>query len=175
MRSPAKKVLRPAPGASALRRGFSLAETLIVIAIIGVIAVFVAPFLYSSLSGNDLAASAAGAVDALREAQSATMSGKDNARFGGHFEAGTYVLFEGATYSASSATNVVHALSGQVSITSVALAPGGTCTPSTASGNCDVHFADHRGVPTENGTVVFTGPSATKTLTVGAAGAVDAN
>jgi hypothetical protein len=117
-----------------------------------------------------------GAVDALREAQSSVMSGKNNAKFGVHFEGGRYTFFQGATYSSSDPENVAHILDANVTVTAVTLSPGGSCTLPAGTGNCDVHFINHFGTPTETGTIVFTGDDGTtKTVTVGAAGMIDMN
>lgn len=157
-------------------RGYTMLEEIIVVAIMGMVGVMAAPYLFSAVGSNDLATTAQGAVDALREAQSSAMSRKNTGKFGVHFEAAKFVFFEGAAYSAGDANNVVHALSGQVAVSAVALSPGGSCTVATGSGNCDVHFANHRGAPTESGSITILnidGPA--KTVTVNAAGMIEGN
>ncbi len=158
------------------RRGFTVLEVMVVVAMIGAVALLAAPFLSSSLSSNDAAQSARVAADALREAQAAVMSGKGAARYGVHFEGTTFVLFQGAAYSPSDANNAVHRLTGLVTVSAVALSPGGACALPAGTGNCDVHFATRRGTPTESGTVTFTGAGGeTRTVTINAAGMIDAN
>ncbi len=157
-------------------RGFTVLEVIVVIAMIGFVALLAAPFLSNSLASNDAAQSATEAVDSLREAQSSVMSGKDGARFGVHFEGTKFVLFRGAAYAPADPDNAVHALAGDVSVSAVMLAPGGACALPAGTGNCDVHFANRRGAPTESGTITFTGSGGeTKTVSINAAGMIDAD
>ncbi len=147
-------------------RGFTTLELMVVIAAIAMVAAFASPFLAGGLFRRDASSSAALAVDALREAQSAVMSGKNGARYGVHFEADRFVLFRGAAYASGDSLNAVRLLDGGVRIGPITLTGGGS----------DVHFSDRRGVPTESGTVVFTAAAGSPiTVTVGAAGMFDAN
>jgi prepilin-type N-terminal cleavage/methylation domain-containing protein len=157
-----------------MQKGFTVIEIVIVIALIGIVTAVSAPFLSDALTRKDLDSYAAEAMDGLREAQSSVMSGRNNARFGVHFEAAKFVFFQGAAYNPVDTDNVIHALAGDATITSVTLSPGGACVVATGSGNCDVHYINHRGTPTESGTIVFTGDGGQlKTVTVGAAGMLD--
>lgn len=157
-------------------KGFTLLEALVVIAMMGAIALMTAPFLASSPARKDLELMAAEAVDALREAQSSAMSGRNNARYGVHFEAAKLVIFQGATYAPADPNNLARTFPGTVTITAVTLSPGGACTVSTGGGNCDVHFATHRGTPTESGTVTFTDSAGNvKTVTVNVQGMIESN
>lgn len=131
------------------------------------------PVLSSALGGKTMANYVNEAADALREAQSSVMAGKNNARFGVHFEGTKLVFFQGAVYSAVDPNNVVHAFSGFVTVSAVTLAPGGACALPVGTGNCDVHFSNHRGTPTESGTVSFTDGGNVKTVTIGAGGMID--
>jgi prepilin-type N-terminal cleavage/methylation domain-containing protein len=159
-------------GSSARSRrsgGFTLVEILIVIAVFSVLVALVAPVMPKSLTTNDLESSAASATDALRQAQGNVLTGREYRRWGVHFQADRFVLFGGAAYDSGAADNVVTVLSGQVRISAVAL--GGTCDVARGAGDCDVHYAQIEGVPTEAGTVTFTDAyGGTKTVTVGIAG-----
>ncbi len=144
-------------------RGVTLLELLIVIAIFAVVGLASSTWITQLLGRRGLQAAADQAVDALSEAQFSVMSGRNAARYGVHFEAGQFVFFQGASYDPADADNVVHDLTGDVSITAISLTGGGS----------DVHFADHRGLPAENGTIVFTGAYGdSQTVTVGAAGLI---
>lgn len=146
------------------RKGFTIIEVILVIAIMGSLAMLAAPFLSDTLSRNDLAIASDGAVDALREARSSSMSGRGTGLFGVHFETTKFVFFEGATYGASDPDNVTHALGGNVTITAIAISGGGS----------DVHFAGHKGEPTETGSITFTDVGGNvRTVTVNAAGLVE--
>lgn len=149
-----------------VRRGFTVIEVILVIAIMGFLVVLAAPFLSDTLSRNDLAIASDGAIDALREAQSSSMSGRNTGLFGVHFETAQFVFFEGATYNPSDPNNVTHALGGNVTITTITISGGGS----------DVHFASHKGEPTETGSVTFTDVGGNvKTVTLNAAGLVEAD
>jgi prepilin-type N-terminal cleavage/methylation domain-containing protein len=156
-------------------RGFSIIEVLMVIAMIGILSLTAAPYMSDILGKKNIDNYSLEAMDALREAQSSVMSGKNNARFGVHFEGTKFVLFQGATYSAADPNNVDHVFSGFATVTAVTLSPGGACALPAGTGNCDVHYASHFGTPTESGTVVITDGTSPKTVTVGAAGMVDVN
>lgn len=158
------------------RNGFTLVELMMVIAMIAIIGLLAVPFLASEPTKAYVRNTGLEAMDAMREAQASTMSGKNNARYGVHFEGTKYVLFQGATYVSSDANNVSHALASHITITAVTLSPGGACTLPAGSGNCDVHFASRKGTPTETGSVVFTADDGeTKTLSINAVGMIDVN
>lgn len=150
-------------------------EVMVVVAMAAVLGLLASPILSTDAARTDARDFSLEASDAVREAQASVMAGKDNAKFGVHFEGTKFVFFEGATYSSSDANNVVHSIGKRVTVTAVALS-GGSCTLPAGSGNCDLHFTDHKGTPTETGSVTFTGDDGTvRTLTVNAAGMVDVN
>jgi type II secretory pathway pseudopilin PulG len=172
VKNPSPLVPHPSPPEA----GFTFMETLIAVAMLSALSLLVAPLMQDSLMHADAGRYADEGVDALREAQAATMSGKNNARYGVHFEGTKFVFFQGATYSGADPNNVEHALTGNVTITAVSLSPGGACTLPAGTGNCDVHFASRKGTPTETGSVTFTGAGGqVETVTVNAAGLIDAN
>jgi len=146
----------------------------VVVAIIALVSMLSAPLLADTVSSRDLASTAADAVDAIREAQAATMTGRNAARYGVHFQGDRFVFFQGASYAPADPENVVHTLSGRVTITAVTLSPGGACVLPEGTGNCDLHFADRRGTPTETGSIVMTESGGdTGTIVINAAGMVD--
>jgi len=158
-----------------MRRGFTIIEILIVVSVTVVLAAVAAPLLTNALSRGDARSYALQAVDALREAQSSTMSGRANARYGVHFEQTKFVLFQGAVYSSSDANNLVTSFSGRATISAVNLS-GGACTVATGIGNCDLHFARVRGTPTETGSIVFADLTGqTRTVTINATGLIEWN
>jgi type II secretory pathway pseudopilin PulG len=155
--------------------GFTVIELIIVMAVFFVLAVTVAPTFVPTLASRDLETSAALATDALRQAQGNVMTGRDYKRWGVHFQADRFVLFSGATYNAGATDNVVKVLTDRIRISTVTLS-GGSCTVATGVGNCDVHFAQTEGTPTEAGTITLVNSgntSETKTVTVGVAGMTD--
>ena len=157
-------------------QGFTLIELVLVVAIFAILAFTVAPYLSDSLDRRDIDLMTSQMTDALHEAQATVMSGKDNSRFGVHFESTKFVFFEGSTYSAADANNVVHTFSGRVSISAISLSPGGSCTVAVGVGNCDVHFRNHYGSPVETGSVtVINNAGQTKTVSINAIGVIAIN
>ena len=144
--------------------GVTVLELVLVVALIGIMSVLATPFLSNSVSSRSLDLFSAQAVDALREAQFSAMNGKGAGRFGVHFETDRFVFFTGTVYSGSDPDNLEHPLDNGIAIDSISLSGGGA----------DVHFASHRGVPMEYGTIIFSdGAGQIKTVTVGAAGMLD--
>lgn len=147
-----------------VRKGFTVIEFILVIAIMGILVAVAAPFLSDSLTRSDLDIASVEAVDALREARSSAMNGKGGGRFGVHFETAQFVFFTGATYSAVDPENVVHTYGGSVTMSNITITGGGS----------DVHFATHKGEPTENGTIEFVSSGGeAKTVSVSAVGLID--
>ncbi len=146
--------------------GVTLIELIIVIAIFTVIGLTSTVWMTKALGQRALDSAADQAVDALREAQFSVMYGRNGARFGVRFLPGQFILFQGAAFDPASADNVAYQLPSDVSITAVTLTGGGA----------DVHFADHRGVPAESGSVVFTSAyGGGRTVTIGSAGMIAAD
>lgn len=79
--------------------GFTLVEVMLVMALTFVVGVFVSPVGVSFYKSQLLNETSDGLVSALREAQSLSMSGKDNQAFGIYMGEGEYVVFTGDTYA----------------------------------------------------------------------------
>ncbi|HSD12854.1 MAG TPA: prepilin-type N-terminal cleavage/methylation domain-containing protein [Patescibacteria group bacterium] len=158
------------------QRGFTVLEVMIVVAAIAALALLAAPFLAATLGRADASQSQSEAVSTLREAQASAMSGLNNARYGVHFAGTQIVMFQGAAYSPADPNNVARVLPSGISVVAVALSPGGACALPAGTGNCDVHFVDHKGMPTETGSVTLADEAGgTKTVSINAAGMIDPN
>jgi Tfp pilus assembly protein FimT len=154
--------------------GFTIIEAVIAVVLIAVVAGMSVPLLSQTAISKDLPTTVDEAVDALREAQSAAMSGRADSAYGVHFLGTGFVFFKGSAYVESDPENITHTLSDVVSITDVTLTPGGTCTLPAGTGNCDVRFLNSRGVPVQNGAVIFSDQTGeTSTVTINAAGLID--
>ncbi len=144
--------------------GVTVLELMLTVAMIAVLSAVIAPFMANTIGGRSLDLFASQAADVLREAQFSAMNGKGAARFGVHFGAGEFVLFAGPAYNAADPANLAYPLDNDIVITAITLTGGGA----------DVHCVSHRGIPAEDGTVVFAdGAGRTKTVTIGAAGMID--
>lgn len=158
------------------RRGFTVLEVMVVVAMIGFVALLAAPFLAATLGRADASQAQSEAASTLREAQASAMSGLNGARYGVHFAGATIVLFQGPAYSPTDPNNATRVLPSGVAVVGVALSPGGACALPAGTGNCDVHFADHKGSPVETGSVTIAdGAGGTKTVSINAAGMIDSN
>jgi len=145
-------------------KGTTFLEVMIVIAVFGLIGSAIGPMLSDTFNRRNVDLAAAGAADAVREAQFSAMTGLVPGRFGVHFESGKYVFFRGAGYSAGAPDNVVHELDNGVIITAVDLTGGGS----------DIVFSDVRGLPGQDGSVTFSGGGdLVLTVIINAAGMVD--
>lgn len=164
------------PSFSSFRRGFTSIEVLIVLAILGIAAGLILPVADTSLQRDDLEVAAVSMVDAIRSAQSSSMGGRDNVSWGVHFSAGSFVVFSGGTYSDGAETNEPHDLGGRVRISDVSLLPGVPCNLVSGTGNCDLHFADPGGRPSESGTITLTNQAdETRTVTINSEGMTEQN
>lgn len=147
-------------------RGATFLEVLVVMAVFGIIAAAISPMFSGIFYRRFVDLAAAGAADALREAQFSAMTGLTPGSFGVHFEGGQYVFFRGAAYLAGAPENVAHQLESGVAITSVNLNGGGS----------DIIFSDVRGQPDRDGAVVFSGGEGLElTVSINPAGTVDVN
>ena len=164
----------PSRRTAARPSGFTLVEVMVTVAVIGVMALLMMPIADSSLSTDDLEASARRGVDALREAQAATMSGRGNQAWGVHFQGDRVVVFGGSAYSAADPDNRVLALSANARVTSVSLTPGSGCSAETGVGDCEVLFSDATGRPDRVGSVILSSPSGeVRTVSINAEGLSD--
>lgn len=146
-------------------RGFTLVEVLVVVAMMGILALLSAPILSSNTQRDLLRDAATRVADLLNEARSSATAGRNASPYGVHFETTQAVLFEGATYVPAHPDNLTYAFEGDAAIQTVTITGGGS----------DIHFADHRGIPTESGTIVLAdGAGNTRTITVNAAGMITA-
>lgn len=158
---------------SATQRGFTIIEVIVVVALMAMISGFSAPFLSGAVPRQDVEMAASGVVDAVREAQAATFTGRNDARYGVHFQGDRYVFFQGSTYVVADANNAEHVLPQGLIFSSVVFSPGGACTLPAGTGNCDAKFQDRRGTPTVTGTAVITSDAGeSKTVYLNAAGMV---
>lgn len=155
-------------------KGFTMIELLLSLAVIVVMSAMLMPVLVGTVTAKDLSTTVTLVTDSLRRAQSNVMSGRQDSQWGVHLQQDRAVLFQGATYNPAAADNDTLEFSGQVRVTAVSLAPGGSCTLPDGTGNCDVHFRQVNGAPVEAGTITMTNDSGqVGTITINAAGMTD--
>lgn len=143
-------------GSSGKRRGVTLIEIVIVIAIMGILGGIVLAAFWGRQDREILAASVTEALSLLEEARSRTISSKNFAQHGVHIEADRLVLFEGASYSPSSPSNETSVMNSKVAIGSVSLAGGGT----------DIVFTKVEGTTLQPGTFAVSLADGTASTTI---------
>ncbi|MEK7133665.1 MAG: prepilin-type N-terminal cleavage/methylation domain-containing protein [Patescibacteria group bacterium] len=147
--------------------GVTLMELLMVIAILLVLFALTTRTFQGVNSGKAIDTEALRIVTELNEARSLTLSSKYAKPFGVHFDSSSVTLFEGATYSAGSATNTTALLNSLVQVSSIDLAGGGS----------DVVFQRLTGKTAHSGTItlsLLSNASTSKIITIYATGLVDA-
>ena len=118
--------------------GFSLFELLVVMALMGILAVLLSPFLSRFLFQYHLADTTDKFTKILRKAQNYTLTGKEDSEWGVHYESGQLVLFKGSVYGED------HSFDEEFGV-----------SPSLAvSGWTDVIFSKVRGQPSSSLTII---------------------
>lgn len=141
------------------RRGFSLVEILIVLAVVGIIALVVTGAFSKAAGREALDKETAIALSLIEQARNQTLSAKNAAAYGVHFETTKAVLFAGSSYSASNSSNVVEPINPLVQISAVSLKGGGN----------EVIFKRLTGETDQNGTITFSlvsSPAQAETITI---------
>ncbi len=95
-------------------------------------------------------------VESLEEARSLTLSSQAASQYGVHFGTQKITIFTGTTYSSTSPSNKDISLATTDTILTISLTGGGS----------DVVFKRLTGETTQNGTVVISSPTTSKTRTV---------
>jgi prepilin-type N-terminal cleavage/methylation domain-containing protein len=145
------------------KNGFTLFETLIVLAIIGVLALIALPQ-FSKIKENQLLKSTVSDVlSAVDNARSKTLSSLNSSEYGVHFQADRIIIFKGKVFSSGATDNEILSIETPINISNVTL--GGV---SSTSG--DVYFNRLSGSPSTTGTVTIYSPSFSKVITISATG-----
>ena len=146
------------------RRGFSLIELIMVVAIVSLIAASAVLLLRNQLLGN-LESDTQIIVDRLQESQARAIAGVNGTAWGIHFDNATttpyYAIFSGASFTAPSTT---YYLSGLVQFSQ----------PKSGS-TSDIIFNKLTGTAATTGTIVLklaTSASSTKTISVSTQGQI---
>lgn len=114
------------PSKDEMKKGLTLVEILVLLAIVGGMAAMVWHIFPGSRNRRALESGVRLVSSVIEEARSLTLSAKNDSAYGVHFDTNQVVLFVGPTYTAGAATNVVSPLPGLTSIRNVTLAGGGS-------------------------------------------------
>lgn len=154
--------------ASNFKKGIMVVESLIVIAVLGVIFAVVLPQFSRTRETQVLKSAVQDILSVLDKARSRTLASVGSSEYGVRFESNQVIIFKGTVYSSGDPENETTAILEPAVVSDVTL--NGV---SGSSGS--LYFNRLSGVPSKTGTVtVLTGSSA-KIITVSATGAVSAN
>ena len=137
--------------------GFSFFELLVVMAVMGVLAALLSPFLSRFLFQYHLSDTTDKFAKTLRKAQNYTLTGKENSKWGVHYESGELILFKGSVYGEDHLFDEEFGVSSSLNI----------------SGWTDVVFSKVRGKPSSDLTVSITSVAGSRTITLNEEGIVD--
>ena len=143
-----------------MRKGLTMLEILISIAVIAVVVIIIASALAAFRRSADLASAVDGVSAQLREARRRTIESKDASRWGVHVESSRTTLFKGATYLPGAADNEVSGLPSTVTI----------------AGLTDIVFKRISGDTDNSGTLTITSTqdtSKTKTIIIRSSGLIE--
>lgn len=149
-------------------KGFTLIEILVSLAILAVISVIGLNSFSSVNTDKALDLEAEKVISLIAKARALTLSAKDGAAYGVHFEERTAVLFRGPTYSSGALANQVQAFNDIVKLSAAALAGGGV----------EVLFAKLTGATAQSGTITLAAvrdASKTRVITIAATGVASGN
>lgn len=132
------------------RRGFTLIEILVVIAIMSVLAAVSFPFYARFVTQNNVSSTANGLVGSLQKAQLYAMSGKNNSSWGVRYADSKIVLFQESSNTVFDSYNVA----GSIQVT----------------GLNQVIFSRPTGLPTSPGTYVVSSNNQTKSVMLNSEG-----
>lgn len=149
-------------------RGFTLIEVLVSLAILAIISVIGLNSFSTVNTGKALDLETEKVVSLIATARALTLSAKDGAAYGVHFEERKAVLFKGPSYTVGAPSNQEQALHDAVRTSAVALAGGGA----------EVLFTKLTGATAQSGVITLAAvrdASKTRVITIAATGVVSGN
>lgn len=145
-----------------MTRGFTLAEMLIVVAILAIVSFVAVGFVSNSVPRNQLQTEADALLGMVRRAQERTVNGYASGVWGVHVQAGTATLFLGEAFTTR---DVAY---DEARTFPVALTP---------SGSADVVFEIRSGAPTAPAAFTLTDQATSlfRTITIHASGSIESS
>ena len=144
-------------GLRTYQRGFTLIELLLVVALIAILGALSSPFLSRFLAQNYLQDSADKFVRTLRKAQNYALSGKEDSKWGVHYDQGELILFKGGFYGEDSSFDERFEIPATINV----------------SGWSDVTFSRLRGKPSINLVITISSSTGSRTVILNQEGMVD--
>jgi len=141
-----------------MNKGFTLVELLIVITVIIIIAALTVPVGVNFYRSQVLDETTSSILTTLRRAQAQSLFQKNDGSFGVRFLSGSYVLFQGSSYTARiQSEDEIFTLSGGI----------------TTSGIDEIVFAKLAGSPNTTGTLTITSGDEGQSISINAHGKVE--
>ena len=140
-----------------VKRGFTLFEVLLIIAIVAAVFVISAPYDLEFYRGQLTGDAQANIIDALQRARHNAVLQKNDSDFGVHIEAPNYVIFQGSDYN----DRVMEQDEVFPLVDSL-----------TFGGPTDIVFSKLTGVPSATGTITISYGSISRDILIGDSGSV---
>ncbi len=151
---------------SANQQGFSMAEIVIVIAVLGIITAIAVGKFSSLKERQSVETAVADIVTVFNKEKSNTLASVDSLEYGVYFQSDRIVSFKGKLYNGLGYEQTRIALPS--TITNVTLS-------SVSSIPAELYFSRLTGAPSKKGTITVTAGTFSKTITVGATGEISTN
>ncbi|MBI4272841.1 type II secretion system protein [Candidatus Uhrbacteria bacterium] len=139
-------------------KGFTLLETLLVIALVALIFVAGMPVYLSLMFRNDLAIGQNTTASLLRRAQLLSQGVDGDSGWGAKIQSGSITLFQGASYASRNTTrDEIHEIPSSINV----------------AGAQEIVYAKFTGLPSATGTITFTASNnETSTVTINGKGTI---
>ena len=146
------------------KRGMTIVELLVVIAVLGIIFSVALPQFSKMRELQTLKSAVGDVLSVLDRARSQTLASVDSSEYGVHFQSDRVIIFKGKTFSAGDGNNETINIVTPASISDITL-------NGVSGSSGDVYFNRLSGAPNQTGTVAITTTSYSKIVTISATGA----
>jgi Tfp pilus assembly protein FimT len=147
------------------KKGITVAELLVVVAVIGFFALIILPK-FSQIRENSVLKSAIDDVlSSIDKAKNETLSSLNSSEYGVHFQSYQVIIFKGKVFSAGASDNESISITTPASISSISL----------TGGVSDMYFNRLYNAPSVTGTITISTPSFSKIITIYPTGVVSSN
>lgn len=147
------------------KKGITIIEILIVIAVLGIIFSIVIPQFSKMRENQALKNGVQDILSSVNKARSQTLASLNSSVYGVHFQADKVIIFKGAVFSVGDAGNETIDITTPAIISNIALAGGGN----------EIYFNRLSGAPNTTGAVTVSTPAYSKIITISATGVASSN